>query len=57
MVCGNVGIVQGVAGIVKGEDVVKWYLVKIKKDSVLTNVIVQADSPEEAERKVKEEEE
>ena len=34
-----------------------WYLVEIKKDSVLTNVIVQADSPEEAERKVKEEEE
>ena len=27
MVCSNVDIVQGVAGIVKGEDVVKWFRV------------------------------
>lgn len=28
-----------------------WYLVEIKKDGVLTNVIVKADSPEKAEKK------
>lgn len=32
-----------------------WYVVDTEEDSVLTNVIVKAESPEEAERKVKEE--
>ena len=47
---------QGVAGIVKGEDVVKWYLVTVHVDGTITNKLIRANSPEEAERKVKEEE-
>ena len=50
MVCGNVGIVQGVAGIVKGEDVVKWYLVTVHVDGTITNKLIRANSPEEAEK-------
>ena len=50
MVCGNVGIVQGVAGIVKGEDVVKWYLVTVHVDGTITNELIRANSPEEAEK-------
>ena len=50
MACGNVGIVQSADWIAKGEDVVKWYLVTVHVDGTITNKLIRADSPEEAEK-------
>lgn len=41
---------QGAAGIVKGEDVVKWYLVTVHVDGTITNELIRAASPDEAEK-------
>lgn len=56
MVCSNVGTVQSADWIVKGGDVVKWYLVTVHVDGTITNKLIKAETAEEAERKVKEEE-
>ncbi|MDB7642431.1 hypothetical protein PND20_06660 [Ligilactobacillus ruminis] len=34
----------------KGEDVVKWYLVTVHVDGTITNKLIRANSPEEAEK-------
>ena len=34
----------------KGDDVVKWYLVTVKIDGTITNKLIRANSPEEAEK-------
>lgn len=49
MACGNVDVVQSADWIVKGGDVVKWYLVTFKIDGTITNRLVKADGPKEAE--------
>lgn len=50
MACGNVDVVQSADWIVKGGDVVKWYLVTVKIDGTITNKLIRANSPEEAEK-------
>jgi hypothetical protein len=51
MACGNVDIVQSADWIVKGGDVVKWYLVTVNLDGTITNKLIRANSPEEARRR------
>ena len=34
----------------EGGDVEKWYLVTVKIDGTITNKLIKADSPEEAEK-------
>ena len=50
MACGNVDIVQSADWIVKGGDVVKWYLVTVNLDGTITNKLIRANSPEEAKK-------
>lgn len=50
MACGNVDVVQSVDWIVKGGDVVKWYLVTVHVDGMITNKLIRANSPEEAKK-------
>ena len=41
---------QGAARITKGDDVVKWYLVTVRIDGTITNKLIRASSPDEAEK-------
>ena len=50
MACGNVDVVQSADWIVKGGDVVKWYLVTVNLDGTITNKLIRANSPEEAKK-------
>lgn len=50
MACGNVDVVQSADWIVKGGDVMKWYLVTVHVDGTITNKLIRADSPEKAEK-------
>lgn len=50
VVRGDVDIMQGTVRITKGDDVVKWYLVTVRIDGTITNKLIRAASPDEAEK-------